>query len=294
MNASTTLVDMRAIALDALSASAVMPSTVPASLARGSFARARRATRPRPSPKLSRKSASSVFETSCRARARALREDGPLNDGFEDDDTGTIDSRAFFNASVAFYAVMTVGAQTLCAFADIHPDVIDGAFAFNVDAGALYTAPLLASLTFAVTQSEKYEFLREVRETFESRVLPATAPLGVVGIFGLSLGAGVGEEAMFRGFLMPWVDGRLESLGIGGDVASVAALASTSAAFGALHAITPAYAMWATWASVLFSLEYLRDGLGSAMFTHTLYDFLAFMYVIISWMPDREEAESRD
>ena len=179
MNASTTLVDMRAIALGALGASAVMPSTVPASLARGSFARARRATRPRPSPKLSRKSASSVFETSCRARARALREDGPLNDGFEDDDTGAIDSRAFFNASVAFYAVMTVGAQTLCAFADIHPDVIDGAFAFNVDAGALYTAPLLASLTFAVTQSEKYEFLREVRETFESRVLPATAPLGV-------------------------------------------------------------------------------------------------------------------
>ena len=223
-----------------------------------------------------------------------MREDGPLNDGSEDDDTGTIDSRAFFNASVAFYAVMTVGAQTLCAFADIHPDVIDGAFAFNVDAGALYTAPLLASLTFAVTQSEKYEFLREVRETFESRVLPATAPLGVVGIFGLSLGAGVGEEAMFRGFLMPWVDGRLESLGVGGDVASVAALASTSAAFGALHAITPAYALWATWASVLFSLEYLRDGLGSAMFTHTLYDFLAFMYVIISWMPDREEAESRD
>ena len=233
MNASTTLVDMRAIALDALSASAVMPSTVPASLSRGSFACARRATRPRPSPKLSRKSASSVFETSCRARARALREDGPLNDGFEDDDTGAIDSRAFFNASVAFYAVMTVGAQTLCAFADIHPDVIDGAFAFNVDAGALYTAPLLASLTFAVTQSEKYEFLREVRETFESRVLPATATLGVVGIFGLSLGAGVGEEAMFRGLLLPWVDGRLESLGVGGDVASVAALASTSAAFGA-------------------------------------------------------------
>ena len=115
------------------------------------------------------------FSRPLAARARALREDGPLNDGFEDDDTGAIDSRAFFNASVAFYAVMTVGAQTLCAFADIHPDVIDGAFAFNVDAGALYTAPLLASLTFAVTQSEKYEFLREVRETFESRVLPAKA-----------------------------------------------------------------------------------------------------------------------
>ena len=282
---------MRAIALGALGATASTSSTVRASRTRGSIARARATTRPRPSPSLSRKSVSAVFDTSSRARTRALNDDGPLNDGTVDEVTGAIDSRAFFNASVAFYAVMTVGAQILCRFADVHPDVVDGAFAFNVDAAALYTTPLLASLTFAVTQSEKYEFLREVRETFESSVLPAVAPLGVVGIFALSLGAGVGEEAMFRGFLMPWVDGRLESLGVGGDVASIAALASTSAAFGALHAITPAYAAWATWASVLFSLEYLRDGLGSAMFTHTLYDFLAFMYVIISWMPDRARDE---
>ena len=29
----------------------------------------------------------------------------------------------------------------------------------------------------------------------------------------LSLGAGVGEEALFRGFLMPFMDGRLQDLG---------------------------------------------------------------------------------
>ena len=192
MNASTTLVDMRATR-SARSASAVMPSTVPASLARGS-SRARAVRRVPGRPQSYPGKASSVFETSCRARARA---DGPLNDSSEDDDTGTIDSRAFFNASVAFYAVMTVGAQTLCASRH-PPDVIDGAFAFNVDAGALATAPLLASLTFAVTQSEKYEFLREVRETFESRC----SRHGAAGRrhLRLSLGAGVGEEAMFRGF----------------------------------------------------------------------------------------------
>lgn len=61
--------------------------------------------------------------------------------------------------------------------------------------------------------------------------------------------------------------------------------------FGALHAITPAYAIWATWASVLFSLENIQDGLGTAMFTHTFYDFLAFLYVIIAWMPDRAAEE---
>jgi membrane protease YdiL (CAAX protease family) len=148
--------------------------------------------------------------------------------------------------------------------------------------------PLLASLSFAVTQSDKYEYLREVRKMFEESVLPAVAPLGVLGILALSCGAGVGEEALFRGFLMPWVDARLEGLGAGADVAAMGSLASTSLVFGALHAITPQYAVWATWASVLFSIECVRDGLGSAMFTHTLYDFLAFLYVIVSWMPDRE------
>lgn len=27
----------------------------------------------------------------------------------------------------------------------------------------------------------------------------------------------------------------------------------------------------------------LRDGLGTAAFTHTLYDFLAFGFIIVSW-----------
>lgn len=203
-----------------------------------------------------------------------------------------VDPRAFLSGSCATYAVMTASAEVLCRFADVHPDVVDGAaHGFSADASAMWMFPLLASLSLAVTQSEKYEFLREVRVMFERGVLPSVAPLGVVGIFALSLGAGVGEEAMFRGFLMPWVDQRLESFGVGGDAAAFGALASTSLVFGALHAITPAYAIWATWASVLFSIEYVRDGLGSAMFTHTLYDFLAFCYVIVSWMPDRTPSE---
>lgn len=200
----------------------------------------------------------------------------------------TPDPQTFLVGSCATYAVMTAAAQVLCAFAEVHPDVRDAtAHGFNADAAALWMVPLLASLTVAVTQADKVEFLREVKVMLKEGVLPSVAPLGALGILALSVGAGIGEEAMFRGFLMPWVDLRLESFGLNGDVSALGALATTSLFFGALHAITPAYAIWATWASVLFSIEYVRDGLGSAMFTHALYDYLAFLYIIVSWMPDR-------
>ena len=53
-------------------------------------------------------------------------------------------------------------------------------------------------------------------------------------------GAGVGEEAFFRGFLMPFADGQLARLGAPEELASAGVLISTSVFFGALHAITPA------------------------------------------------------
>ena len=42
-------------------------------------------------------------------------------------------------------------------------------------------------------------------------------------------------------------------------------------------------------AGALFGLEYVRDGLGTAAFTHTLYDFLAFGFILIKWGPQSEE-----
>ena len=189
----------------------------------------------------------------------------------------------FLLSSVAFYALMGVGSQVASSFLGVHPDVLDGTRALNLDTASLWTLPLLASLAFAITQADKFEFLGEVRDIFKVGVLPSLAPLGLPGVVALSLGAGVGEEAFFRGFLMPFVDGRLTSLGVPENVSSVGVLAGTSVFFGALHAITPAYFYWATGAGALFGLEYVRDGLGTAMVTHTLYDFLAFGFILIAW-----------
>jgi len=195
----------------------------------------------------------------------------------------------FLLSSVAFYALMGVGSQVASSFLGVHPDVLDGMRALNLDTASLWTVPLLASLAFAITQADKFEFLGEVRDIFKVGVLPSLAPLGLPGVVALSLGAGVGEEAFFRGFLMPFVDGGLTNLGVPENLSSVGVLAGTSVFFGALHAITPAYFYWATGAGALFGLEYMRDGLGTAMVTHTLYDFLAFGFILIAWPVDAKE-----
>jgi hypothetical protein len=38
---------------------------------------------------------------------------------------------------------------------------------YNLDQATLYTLPLLASLAFAITQADKFDFLSEVRDIFK-------------------------------------------------------------------------------------------------------------------------------
>lgn len=172
-------------------------------------------------------------------------EEGEKGAGEELLEVENVPPMQFLWGSVAFYALMGVGSQVAASALGVHPDVFDAMRTCNLDAASLWTLPLLASLAFAITQADEFEFLSEVRDIFKVGVLPSLAPLGLPGILALSLGAGVGEEALFRGFIMPFADGQLARLGAPEEAASVGVLLSTSVFFGALHAITPAYAIWA-------------------------------------------------
>ena len=87
---------------------------------------------------------------------------------------------------------------------------------------------------------------------------------------------------------MPFLSNGILERGLGGaEVATYASLGATSVIFGALHAITPAYQVWATTAGFLFGWEYLHDGLGSAMFTHHSLDFIAFAFIVLLWVLSR-------
>lgn len=199
----------------------------------------------------------------------------------------------FLLTSVTFYVVMTAFSQTGCEYLNIHPDLFAQIFVFNPDMATIWSIPLLLSLAIILLVDEKVAFVKEVKEVMVDGVIPNVAPTGANGILMLSLGAGIGEEALFRGFLMPLLSNGILERGLGGtEVATYASLGVTSVIFGALHAITPAYQIWATLAGFLFGWEYLNDGLGSAMFTHCFYDFVAFAFIILLWGKPKQPSSS--
>lgn len=199
----------------------------------------------------------------------------------------------FLLTSVTFYVVMTAFSQTGCEYLNIHPDLFAQIFVFNPDMATIWSIPLLLSLAIILLVDEKVAFVKEVKEVMVDGVIPNVAPTGANGILMLSLGAGIGEEALFRGFLMPLLSNGILERGLGGtEVATYASLGVTSVIFGALHAITPAYQIWATLAGFLFGWEYLNDGLGSAMFTHCFYDFIAFAFIILLWGKPKQPSSS--
>ena len=208
---------------------------------------------------------------------------GPLSEE-ETREYGEENPGQFLLTSVTFYIVMAAASQTGCDYLNIHPDLFAQIFVFNPDMATIWSIPLLLSLAVVLLVDEKVEFVKEVKEIMVDGVIPNVAPTGANGILMLSLGAGIGEEALFRGFLMPFLSNGILERGLGdAEVATYASLGATSVIFGALHAITPAYQVWATAAGFLFGWEYLHDGLGSAMFTHCFYDFIAFAFIVLLW-----------
>jgi membrane protease YdiL (CAAX protease family) len=121
--------------------------------------------------------------------------------------------------------------------------------------------------------------------------------IAISASLALGLAAGFGEEMLFRGVLQYELAGRL---------GEAVALGVTSIIFGLLHAVTPAYAILATIASVYFGYLYQSAGnLAVPIVTHALYDVGALLYahwlvsrmtkeeqqVIIDWEPKKKAAE---
>ena len=88
----------------------------------------------------------------------------------------------------------------------------------------------------------------------------------------ISLIAGFGEEALFRGVVQGVID---RWLGVGYG------LATASILFGLLHLITPTYALLAALCGLYFGALLMCSGnLFVAIVPHALYDFIALLYVV--------------
>lgn len=135
--------------------------------------------------------------------------------------------------------------------------------------GLVATGPLLLMLGLVILSS--WAPLVEIRKQVEQLVSELFAHSHWLEIALISLAAGVGEELLFRGALQPWIVSWTHPL---------IALSVVSLLFGLAHAMSTSYFVLATLVGAYLgwlAMEY--DDLIAPIAAHTLYDFVALLYV---------------
>jgi membrane protease YdiL (CAAX protease family) len=181
----------------------------------------------------------------------------------------------FYKSACTFEASLILVAVVLGWIAGIDPFA---ALSFSEPAilyGVLGTLPLV--LVFLALQVAPIKSLQAIRQLLMETLVSRLFALHWTDLLVLAAIAGVAEEVLFRGVLQPWLE-RAWGLQAG--------LWLSSALFGLVHFITPAYALLATLVSVYLGLS-LDVGESRNLLTpiviHGLYDFLAFLIIIRSY-----------
>jgi len=142
--------------------------------------------------------------------------------------------------------------------------------------GFLFTVPLGLLAAALDLIEDQVPALKDVTKATQRSVLALMGGtfkpgLALLTAIALGLAAGFGEEMLFRGVMQYEIANRF-----GGAVTGVTL---SSIVFGALHAVTPLYAVLATIASVYFGGLYLwSDNLAIPIACHTIYDIGALFY----------------
>jgi len=136
--------------------------------------------------------------------------------------------------------------------------------------GVLGTLPLLPPLTWVA--GSRWAPLRRLMREVDEVLVPYLSRLSLPDFAVIALLAGVGEEGLFRGLLQ----GALAS-----RIFPFLAILVSSAAFGLLHLITPAYAVLAGLIGFyLGMISFLSGNVVIPMVIHVLYDFAALVYLV--------------
>ncbi|MBI1900238.1 MAG: CPBP family intramembrane metalloprotease [Planctomycetia bacterium] len=137
--------------------------------------------------------------------------------------------------------------------------------------GLAATLPLLVVM-FLIDRLPFAPFQRMQRIVKEF-IVPMFAECSWIDLAGIALLAGIGEEALFRGFVQTWLKGPLGVVG---------AVAAASVIFGLAHFVTPTYAVLAALLGAYLGglMLYFDGNLLAPMITHALYDFCALVYLV--------------
>lgn len=116
---------------------------------------------------------------------------------------------------------------------------------------------------------------RQLQVTVRRYVAPLFRNMNPGLLLVISLSAGIGEELLFRGYCQAVV-----ARWIGPPWGGIVALVVASVLFGVCHWISKAYALLASaMGFVLGGLFWATGSLLAAIVAHSLYDFLALLYL---------------
>lgn len=177
-------------------------------------------------------------------------------------------SAALFEAAVlavAFVGGWLTGVNPTAALELDGNDLLIGIFA---------TIPML--LLLAICFVVRSKGLRQVREFVRDTIGPYLVDCHWYDIVLLALLAGICEEAFFRGFLFLWLEAWNPAL----------AILISNMLFGLAHAVTPMYAMLASFLGLYLTALIAADPTPNLLIpitAHSLYDLVAFYAIITDY-----------
>lgn len=131
------------------------------------------------------------------------------------------------------------------------------------------------------------KIIRQMREVSQSQLEPLLRDLSWPEIISLGLAAGVGEEMLFRGWLMAWLAGPVDDWQLPGIAVAIVASAIV---FGIAHPVNSAYIVFATCMGLYMGvLLAVTHNLLVPITAHALYDV-----IVIGWISRQEEEASEE
>jgi membrane protease YdiL (CAAX protease family) len=134
--------------------------------------------------------------------------------------------------------------------------------------GVAATVPLVVLFWFVVRS--RHPELRRLGEQVQWLVDELFGGASAAQLVLVAALAGVGEELLFRGVLLPFAERWTTPL---------VALAVTSLLFGLAHTLSMLYFLLATLIGAYFGWLAMNYGLAVAMVAHGLYDLVALVYL---------------
>jgi len=122
--------------------------------------------------------------------------------------------------------------------------------------------------------------LVELRELVQTKMAPLFRGMPSWALFLIAMGAGFGEEWLFRGFGVQGV-GWLLPDSWSPEMVQWTAILIVALVFGGLHALTPMYFFLTFVMGIYFGyLVWETESLLPAVVAHGLYDYIALLYIM--------------